>query len=277
MIISVGEILLDQILGASYPGGAPFNVAVASFSLGSEVLFFGSVGNDSEGKSLIGYVSSYGLDPKYIKVDLERKTTKAIVSLDERGERSFRFERENTADAYLPYIQDEILMNAKILHIGSLGLCFEENRQYMKELIARAKKLGVKVSFDMNYRSDIFVSEEEAKSISKEFILLADIIKLSEDEASLLGNEFLSLLKEKMLFVTRGKEGSSYINKDMRIDVPSSSTKVVDTVGAGDAFFGAVLSLLDKEEKDMEKILLAGNENARKCLGHEGALPKIKN
>lgn len=276
MIISVGEILLDDILGDYYPGGAPFNVAVSSFNAGSDVFFFGSVGNDKEGSLLLDYVSSYGLDPKYIRIDKERKTTKAIVSLDEKGERSFRFDRGDGTDSILPYIDDETLRKAKILHIGSLGLCYKENRDYMTELISRAKSLGILVSFDMNYRSDIFLSEKEAMDISKEFILLADIVKLSEDEASLLGDEFISSLNDKRLFITRGEKGSSFLNNGLRVDVSSKETKVIDTVGAGDAFFGEVLALLDQEEKDIEKILLKGNENARKCLGHKGALPIIE-
>ena len=272
MILGVGEILVDQIEGETKAGGAPFNVMVNAHHLGADTIFVGSVGNDQEGSFLINKVKEYGLDPSFIKIDKERKTTKAIVTL-EKGERSFRFERDNTADAYLEEIPDEIIDKADIIHIGSLSLCFEEGRNYMARLIKRAHEAHKEVSFDVNYREDIYESKEEAKQIAKEFISMSDIIKLSEDEVELLGEEFIDSLKGKMVFITLGSRGSEchYINKVYKAD--SIYVNPIDTTGAGDAFMGAMLYMLDThKDMDLEHAMEIANQYAAKSTLHVGAI-----
>lgn len=272
MILSVGEILVDQIEGLQKAGGAPFNVAVNAHHLGADVIFVGSVGNDEEGKFLINKVKEYGLNPAHIRLDKERKTTKAIVTL-ENGERSFRFERDNTADAYLEEISEELINKADIIHIGSLMLCYEEGRNYMSNLIELAHEAHKEVSFDVNYREDIYESKEEAIRIAKEFILKSDIIKLSEDEVELLGEEFIDSLKSKMVFITLGSRGSEchYINKIYKAE--SIFVNPVDTTGAGDAFMGAMLYMLDThKDMDLEHSMEIANQYAALSTLHLGAI-----
>lgn len=272
MILSVGEILVDQIEGLEKAGGAPFNVIVNAHHLGADTLFVGAVGNDEAGTFLINKVKEYGLDPTYIKIDKERKTTKAIVTL-ENGERSFRFERDNTADAYLEEIPLEIIEKADIIHIGSLALCYEEGRNYMSNLIKLAHEAHKEVSFDVNYREDIYESKEEAIRIAKEFISMSDIVKLSEDEVELLGEEFIDSLKGKMVFITLGSRGSEchYINKVYKAD--SIFVNPVDTTGAGDAFMGAMLYMLDThKDMDLEHAMEIANQYAARSTLHIGAI-----
>ena len=166
MILSVGEILIDVIEGVSKVGGAPFNVAVNASRLGGDVSFAGSIGKDEEGEFLKDFASSFGFNTLLLKEDINRKTTKAIVELKD-GERSFRFERDNTADAYLPDIDDSLLSRSNIIHIGSLPLSIKEGKEYILSLIDKVHKMNKKISFDVNFRSDVYSSIEEAIEISK--------------------------------------------------------------------------------------------------------------
>ena len=65
MIICAGEILIDRFIDGEKhidkPGGAPFNVACGMAKVGRKVGFFGSVGDDEEGESLLGFAA--GLAP----------------------------------------------------------------------------------------------------------------------------------------------------------------------------------------------------------------------
>ena len=273
MILSVGEILVDVIEGVSKVGGAPFNVAVNASRLGGDVSFAGSIGKDEEGEFLKSFASSFGFNTLLLKEDVNRKTTKAIVELKD-GERSFRFERDNTADAYLPLIDDSLLSKSDIIHIGSLPLSIKEGKEYILSLIDKAHKMNKRISFDINFRSDIYPSIDKAIEISKRISLLSDIVKLSEDEISLLGERFVKEeLKDKMVFITLGAKGSMCSYKGKNVFVESEPIKPLDTTGAGDAFMGAVLYKLDKEkEPNMEEVLSFANKIARECCLHLGAI-----
>ena len=273
MILSVGEILIDVIEGVSKVGGAPFNVAVNASRLGGDVSFVGSIGKDEEGEFLKGFASSFGFNTLLLKEDANRKTTKAIVELKD-GERSFRFERDNTADAYLPDIDDSLLSRSDIIHIGSLPLSIEEGKRYILSLIDKAHKMNKKISFDVNFRSDVYPSKEAAIEISKRICLLSDIVKLSEDEISLLGESFVKEeLRDKTVFITLGSKGSMCSYKGKDTFVKGEPIKPIDTTGAGDAFMGAVLYKLDKEkEPNMEEVLSFANKVARECCLHLGAI-----
>ena len=120
MIVCVGEILADMIgeekngcmLYEQKAGGAPFNVACAAKKFGAKVAFVGSVGDDIIGRSLLSFAKARGFDSLRISKKTKKNTTLAFVSIDETGERSFCFFRENTADAYIEKLPENLLKNA---------------------------------------------------------------------------------------------------------------------------------------------------------------------
>ncbi len=257
MLISIGEILVDIFKDGesktTLPGGAPFNVACNALLYTKEVGFIGTVGKDEDGDLLLN--TAKGKPFKYldIKVLTDRYTSKAIVSLD-NGERSFKFDRSFGAD----YIFDINSINFKdikdddIIHIGSLMLSEKEGREFFFELVKRIKKENnAKISFDINYRDDIFNSEAEAKEIFIKALKEADILKFSIEEVELLTKEkdlvkgLKTLLNENQIAViTLGSKGSIYYHNGYIVEVPTYKVKPVDTTGAGDAFYSYFLASL---------------------------------
>lgn len=262
MIICVGEILADLIaketgegiVYSRHAGGAPFNVACGVKKLGGDAEFYGSVGEDLIGKFLKEFASRRGLGAHIQNVS-DRNTTLAFVDLDENGDRSFCFYRKNTADyCFDASVIGEIAERADIVHLGSLALGEEEGREFYNRLIAAAKRAGKLVSFDANYREDIFPDREQALKIYAEYLAAADILKLSEEELYLFSGEkqeesaVRKLSKGKKLFVTLGKRGSVFSeNGGSVIKVCAPDLRPVDTTGAGDAYYAGVLYTLDTE------------------------------
>ncbi|MBR6866008.1 MAG: carbohydrate kinase, partial [Bacilli bacterium] len=75
------------------------------------------------------------------------------------------------------------------------------------------------------------------------------------------------------VFITLGKKGSMCSFKGKDTFAKSEPIKPIDTTGAGDAFMGAVLYMLDKEkEPNMEEVLSFANKVARECCLHLGAI-----
>lgn len=253
MILCVGEILADMIGcerdGAFFyerkAGGAPFNVACAVKKLGGSSAFCGSVGDDLIGAFLKTFAQSRGLDGLCISTDESRNTTLAFVDIDEKGERSFCFYRKGTADYRLPDIDDALFDKANIVHVGSLMLSEEIGREYADRLTERARRAGKTVSFDVNYRTDIFRDRDTAVSIYKRYIDRADIVKLSEDEYEIFGEQYVDGLKDKLVCVTLGSKGSRWLFGGREGRADSIAVKPVDTTGAGDAFYAGLLKTLD--------------------------------
>ncbi len=254
MILSVGEILADMIgkneNGVfSYErraGGAPFNVACGVKKFGARSAFFGTVGDDLVGRFLFDFAKEH-VDEAYVRMDESHNTTLAFVELDEKGDRSFCFYRKDTADSYLGSVPALLLGKASIVHIGSLMLSVPRGAEYAAKLARRAQRAGKLVSFDVNYREDIFPDKDAAVALYKTMLEAADIIKLSEEEYFAFGEEYVEkVLKEKLVCVTLGERGCIWKYRGSGELLRTIPVKTVDTTGAGDAFYAGALSRLDK-------------------------------
>ncbi len=273
MIVSIGEILADMIGKKAeksvqfecFAGGAPFNVACGVAKLGGKVKFVGCVGKDEIGDFLKEYAASVAGLESDIHTVKERNTTLAFVTLSESGERSFSFFRKNTADYALDVSAAEAsVREADIVHIGSLMLSEKEGRAFAEKVAAYAKSLKKKISFDVNFREDIFAGREEAKSVYAPWLERADILKLSEEEAEMFFGEdrearLTKLSVGRKIFVTLGKKGAELYENGICTQCKTVDVRVIDTNGAGDAFYAGALRQIDGGERDGMKILRYAN------------------
>lgn len=283
MIICTGEILVDMVGRMNdgilqydrHAGGAPFNVCSAIAKFGGKSIFNGAVGNDLMGSFLIDFSSRQNISKVYLNIDLKHNTTLAFVDIDENGERNFCFYRKHTADYHLKPIKEVDLKNANIVHFGSLMLSEEEGFEYALNEIKRVNKLEKYISFDVNFRTDIFKNEEEALDRYKTILKYVDIVKFSEDEVNIFGKTYVKNLSQHALVcVSLGNKGSKYIYKNLTNKIPSIKVKPIDTTGAGDAFFAAILMNLDGINKnEWNKELL---DKIFKFANIAGALTTLK-
>lgn len=283
MIICTGEILVDMVGRMNngilqydrHAGGAPFNVCSAIAKFGGESIFNGAVGNDLMGSFLIDFSSRQNIRKVYLNIDLKHNTTLAFVDIDENGERNFCFYRKHTADYHLEPIKEADLKNASIVHFGSLMLSEEEGFKFAQKEMERAKELEKYISFDANFRTDIFKNEKEALDRYKTILKYVDIVKFSEEEVNMFGKTYVKNLSQNALVcVSLGDKGSKYIYKNLTNKIPSIKVKPIDTTGAGDAFFAAILMNLDGINKnEWNKELL---DKIFKFANIAGALTTLK-
>lgn len=292
MILCIGELLAD-VIGSEedatvfkiYCGGAPFNVAFNAVRAGGRAGFVGRVGDDPVGRFLKETAASSGLDYCDVQTDPVRNTTLALVTLV-RGERDFSFFRHDTADAFIDL--DKVNFsdkNINIVHFGSLMLGTEAGKVVAEKIISEAKKANKILSFDVNYRQDIFGSEREAKETYLTFIKKTDILKLSEDELYLLaGTDDLIKAadglrkKDQLVLVTLGGNGSYYAYNGLSGFVETEKVIPIDSTGAGDAFFGTALKELDGTalesltEEKLRSAIKKANLAGAIATQHKGAL-----
>lgn len=293
MILTIGEILADVIatqkenaLDAIFHcGGAPFNVAVHAKRAGANVSFIGRVGNDSVGKFLCSVAEREGLAELELQTDYEHNTSIAFVTLD-NGERDFTFLRHNCADYHIDLASlDRYKEKASIVHLGSLMLSESIGQEKALSVANWCRENGKLLSFDVNYRQDVFESADCAKKAYMRFVELADLVKLSEDEAVLLTGvdcvqkaARLLTRKDKLIVITLGSEGSYFYINEMEGFVPSQKVKPIDTTGAGDAFWGTVLAELDGKDivslgsEVFTSVLKKANAKGAACTQVKGAI-----
>ena len=301
-VTALGELLIDftpcgtseagMNLFEQNPGGAPANVLAALCNLGFQTAFIGKVGDDMHGALLKDTLDKAGIDTTGLIVDDSVFTTLAFVSL-QNGERNFSFARKPGADTQLrpEEVKEEIVKNTKIFHSGSLSLTDEPARSATFHAVKMAKEAGALISYDPNYRAPLWNSVEEAKEQMRSMIPYADIMKISDEETALLTDysdpkEAAQALLDQgvaCVVVTLGKDGALLKTAQVEIVEKGKERKVVDTTGAGDSFWGGILSRFAKdgispaeitEEKAREYVRFA-NAVAGLCVEKRGAIPAM--
>ena len=301
-ITTIGEILIDLTQSGkteqgipkfdANPGGAPANLAVAAARLGARTAFIGRVGNDSFGDYLKRCLAENGVDVRGMSVDEKARTTLAVVALDERGERTFSFYRDPSADVNLSmeHVPMELLGSTKVLHFGSVSLTAEPARTATLEAAKTAKASGAYVSYDPNYRASLWPDEETAVGNMTEPLSMVDILKVSDEELPLLtgctdpekGSARLTDQGVRLVLVTLGAHGAFYRFDGHTGHVPGVPCQVGDTNGSGDTFFGAALSQLVKLDSldqltvpELRRILAFANKAASITTSRHGAIPAM--
>lgn len=253
----LGEALMDCVAQADgslrpFMGGSPFNLARAAALRGASVGYVNPLSTDQFGQAMEQQLLRDGVTPLAPASSLP--TSLAVVQIHQ-GQPSYGFYREGIADR--DYTVDAVLRRLEnqapgVLHTGSLLLVPPEHRKIL-EVLQGAKALGWTVSVDVNLRpklaSDLAAYVRAVQDVARH----ADWLKASDEDLVLLG--FDTPRRDKgaamathfaaqgthRIALTFGSEGAwlSVDGHAAQADVPP--TKVVDTVGAGDTFWGNCL------------------------------------
>jgi fructokinase len=144
-----------------------------------------------------------------------------------------------------------LLRSARAFHFGSISLIQEPSRGATLRAVEIARQAGALVSFDVNYRPDLW-RRDAARARVLETLPLVDLLKINEVEADILGGtDDLSQVAQSLLHmgpamcvVTLGPEGSLFCVAEGHEHVPPFRVDTVDATGCGDAFIAALLCQL---------------------------------
>lgn len=271
-------------------GGAPANVAVGVSRLGVEAGFIGRVGNDPLGKFMREVLQAENVSVENMILDDNHRTSTVLVGLD-NGERSFTFMVNPSADQFLEIGDLPEFSKGDFLHCCSIALINEPSRSTTIEAICRVKQAGGYVSFDPNLRESLWNSVDEMKSIVNSVVSMADILKFSEEELTLLTDTatleeatkaITAQYPEKLIIITLGKDGAIYHFNGKSQIVAGKALKPVDTTGAGDAFVSGLLAglanTLDwKDETALVEVIRKANASGALATTAKGAMSALPN
>lgn len=261
------DVDIDLVEGQNFmkrAGGAPANVCATIVKLGGSALFGGKVGNDPFGHFLKRELDALKVDTSMLLLSDEYPTTLAFVSLKANGERDFVFNRG--ADAYFGEgdLDKKRIKQFKIVHFGSATALLENPFQatYLNAMKV-AKVEGQFISFDPNFRKDLWKGRYSIFiDLAIKGIAIADFVKISHEEMAIItgmndvskGVETLHRMGARVVAVTLGKEGTWISNGFRNETIASIKVEAIDSTGAGDAFVGAVLFQLAKEDEPRKAI-----------------------
>lgn len=260
-LVSLGESLIDftpagvnelgMQLFSRNPGGAPANVLAMYAKLGGTTAFIGKVGQDAFGRFLLETMQSAGIDVSGVRQDAHVPTTLAFVQLDAAGERSFSFYRKPGADVMLQpsEVSTALVGGCSVFHFGGVSLTDEPCRSATLEAAKAARAAGALISYDPNYRPFLWPQKAQAAEQLRAALPLADLVKVSQEEMTLLTGETSLPAGAKALceqgpavaVITLGPKGAFYHTAQGGELLATYAAATVDTTGAGDAFWGALL------------------------------------
>ncbi|WP_163337565.1 PfkB family carbohydrate kinase [Desulfopila sp. IMCC35008] len=282
IIAGIGEVLWDVLEQSEELGGAPVNFAYHAGALGAEAYAISCIGDDRRGKAAIEELKKRQVSTEHITELPGATTGYVLASVDEAGVASYEFPDDVAWDRL--QIADKTRTLAGKLNavcFGSLGQRSQVSQRVIQDYVGNLPGDSLKV-FDLNIRQNFYTEE-----IIRTSLQLADVLKLNDDEIIVLAEMFdlrgdqearMRLLVERFALrlgvLTRGEKGSLLVSKDEVSEHGGYSSKVVDTIGAGDSFTAVtVLGLL--KGYSIDDINEHANRVASYVCSCQGAMPPL--
>ena len=296
MIAVTGEALIDLVVShdghlAARPGGGPYNAARTIGRLGLEPSFLGRLSQDAFGRLLRASLDQDGVTAR-VPLLASAPTTLAVVNVDPAGAPGYGFYLAGTSSADLEYplLAAALPGDLTALYAGTLALVMEPVASSIERLIAVDLPPHALLMIDPNCRPQAITDRRAYLARLSRLLHRTDVVKVSVEDLAFLCPGLpvraaaLGLLEQgpAVVLVTDGPRAARAFlpGQELAVDVPA--VKVVDTIGAGDAFGGAFLAWwsrhrLAKSDLDrahsVREALQAAVEVAALTCTHVGAEP----
>jgi len=248
--LEVGVGLAEVSTFGKFLGGTPANVAVAAARLGRRSALISKTGADPFGVFVRRALASYGVDARYVTDAAGAPTPVSFCEMFPPD--SFPLYVYRAPNAPDLQLHAEDLDFAAIRAAGAFwatasGLAAEPSRT--ATLAALAGRDGVHPTvLDLDYRPAFWGSASEAGEWSRQAIALATVVvgNLDECEVAIGSRDPARITAEllaagpRLVVVKLGPEGALAADRTGQVRVPSVPVRVVNGLGAGDAFGGAL-------------------------------------
>ena len=207
-----------------HPGGKGLNQAVACARMGARTAFAGCVGDDGAGEMLRGVLEREGIDTSLL-VTVDAPTGRAFINVDRDGENEIVVVSGANARVTVP----ELPRAAVVL------LQLEIPLGVVEGVLDAAKAMG----------ATTVLNPAPAADLSSAILANVDVLLPNETESAALGGTpALFERGVRTIVTTLGDKGAAIETAEGRIDIAPHRVTPIDTVGAGDAFTGALCSQL---------------------------------
>jgi 2-dehydro-3-deoxygluconokinase len=253
-------------------GGAESNVAMHLARLGHPVAWASRVGNDPFGRRILDTLATAGVDTSSVTIDPDTRT--GVYFKDSTGSvPSVHYYRTNSAASRMSadWLTGVPIPSARIVHVSGITPALSATcAGLLDAVIATAHRADVLVSFDVNYRPQLW-PVEDAAPIMLALAEQADLVFAGRDEAELLwGTPTAADVRRLLphparLIVKDASVGATEFLGVQETFVAAPEVSVIESVGAGDAFAAGYLSAF-LSDLDSGAALLHGHSLAASAL-----------
>ena len=254
----------------AFVGGSPLNIAVACARLGANVSLLTAVGNDKIGEFIVSFLNKENVNTHCIPVKKSARSSAVVLGIEPPDKFPLVYYRDNAADSQVTIddVQNANIQDYKILLINGTALNIEPSRSGTFYAAEVAVKNNVDIVLDLDFRADqwhdyrafgltvrAILPKVKIAIGTEEEILAATLYDTSQvtikdqqiSAPEIKGDIDVSIAQLlssgiEILLVKRGEDGVSIYKSDgIRTDVPGFPVKVLNVLGAGDAFAGGFL------------------------------------
>ncbi|MBT0956148.1 carbohydrate kinase [Alphaproteobacteria bacterium KMM 3653] len=260
MILCAGEALIDMLpriseagerAFAPKPGGAVFNTSIALGRLGVPAGFFSGVSTDLFGTMLTEALEGSNVDTSLLHRS-DAAQTLAFVELTD-GQAKYAFYDEGTVGRMLTPADLPETPDVSACFFGGISLAVTPCADAYRALAERLSP-DAPMMIDPNIRPGFITDEAAYRGRLSAMIAMADIVKLSDEDAHwLYGERPLAEIATEVLAtgsqlvcMTEGAKGVTAYMPGQSVTVAAEKAQVVDTVGAGDTFNAGLLAGLHR-------------------------------
>lgn len=275
--VCYGELLWDLLPSGAQPGGAPMNVAYHLHKLGCNPAMITRIGVDERGRKLLDILNGKGVCTEYIQLDYDVPTGIVHAEQDAQGDMQYDIVSPAAWDHIVPDDVTTGMVEATGYFVfGSLITRNKTSRDTLFQLLEAA---NTKV-LDINLRTPYY-----SRPLIEALLEKAHILKMNADELELVTGWFakyksiedrIRLVQDRFhistIVITRGANGAIMNMEGRSYHHPGYKVPVTDTVGSGDSFLAAIISMLIKKA-DPDTMLDFANRLAATITTYKGACP----
>ncbi|MBF0280828.1 MAG: sugar kinase [SAR324 cluster bacterium] len=254
--LSAGKYFAEDYIEVG--GGPAATAAVTIARLGGEVEFWGRVGADEIGNRILAELNEYGVNTQYVKrIDSSPSSISAVL-VDQSGERLIVGRPVPGMDSdpsWLPLerIASQHAVLADSAWSRGAEIVLKKARENNIPAILDADSTRDNKYFNLiEAASHIIFSENGLKSTSGIEEIAPALQAVRKGSHSLVG-------------VTQGGSGTYWLEKDQLHHQAAFSVEVIDTLGAGDVFHGALALAIAEKQPIPQAIQFASAAAALKC------------
>jgi len=281
IVVGLGEALWDVFPDGRRPGGAPANVAFHAGQLGFEGVVASAIGRDQDGDDYAAELLSHGLTDRFLQRD-HHPTGRVTITLDD-GEPDYVI-HEDVAWDHLRWTVRwaSLASQTAAVCFGTLAQRSPSSRETI-ELFLGATSSDCLIVYDVNLRKQFY-----SRAIIEHSLRRATLVKLNAAEVWVLNRllrieasrieTFGELLRRRYrlghVCVTQGANGATLIGPEGVIVAEAEPIRLVDAVGAGDAFTAGLIAGLLRGHPGAESLRLAIRMGGL-VAARRGAMPVI--
>lgn len=291
-LLSVGELLVDLIAQEEaggfaqvknyqrHFGGSPANIAMNVQKLGFDTAVIARIGEDGLGDFLQNQLEKTGVNIGGIVRDSKNNTSIILVT---KSRESPEFLAYRSAERCLQpeNVKSELVSRSGIVHISTFAISAAVSRRAIDKVLRIARDQDRLLALDPNYRPQLWEGDSPGQDYIRDLLSDVNIVKPSLDDARALFGEagrenYIRKFHEAgcdLVILTLGADGLIASTKKNKRYYPSLAQKVVDTTGAGDAFWSGFYAGVIAQ-KELHHCIQLGNAMAAENLKQVGAMSK---